>query len=241
MDINYEEIKGKKVLLYSGGLDSWLIDKLWKPDVKLYVDMNTKYSLSECFNLPKDVKRENLDLGKWEREDAIIPLRNLYLLMLASNYGDEITMGCLAGDRSLDKTYEFSEKSEELLNYLYSPQWWIPEGRKIKINTYFKQFTKTELLKKYLDEGGNIEQAWKESFSCYNPTGLDVCYNCKPCQRKFITFAELGYIDESWLPKIIPAIGRDMIPYIKAGTYGRGEKEESTILNIYERYKEYDK
>lgn len=27
----------KKVLLYSGGMDSWLIDKIWKPDVKLYV------------------------------------------------------------------------------------------------------------------------------------------------------------------------------------------------------------
>lgn len=25
----------KKVLLYSGGMDSWLIDKIWKPDVKL--------------------------------------------------------------------------------------------------------------------------------------------------------------------------------------------------------------
>lgn len=23
----------KKVLLYSGGMDSWLIDKIWKPDV----------------------------------------------------------------------------------------------------------------------------------------------------------------------------------------------------------------
>ena len=34
----------KKVLLYSGGMDSWLIDKLWKPDIRLYVDMNTRYS-----------------------------------------------------------------------------------------------------------------------------------------------------------------------------------------------------
>ena len=30
----------KKVLLYSGGLDSWLIDKLWNPDFKLYIDID---------------------------------------------------------------------------------------------------------------------------------------------------------------------------------------------------------
>ena len=240
MDINYNEIKGKKVLLYSGGLDSWLIDKLWKPDIKLYIDMNTEYSKQEIQNLPKDVIVDKLDLGKWERKDAIIPLRNLYLLMLASNYGDEIVMGCLNGDRSLDKTIEFSQKSEDMLNYLYSPQLWIPEGRNIKINTYFKQFTKTELLQKYLEQGGDIEKAWKESFSCYHPTGLDVCKTCKPCQRKFITFAQFGYVQESWLPIVIPAISKDMITPIKAGNYGRGEAEEKVILEIYEKHKEYD-
>ena len=40
----------KKVLLYSGGMDSWLIDKIWKPDVKLYVDMGTKYSQPQIRN-----------------------------------------------------------------------------------------------------------------------------------------------------------------------------------------------
>lgn len=241
MDINYEEIKGKKVLLYSGGLDSWLIDKLWKPDVKLYIDMNTEYSLAEKFILPKDVIKEELDLGKWERKDAIVPLRNLYLIMYATNYGDIICTGSLAGDRSLDKSFEFYDKTEDMINYLYGPQWWIPEGRHIEIERQFKYLTKTELLQKYLDQGGDIEKAWKESFSCYHPKGLDVCHVCKPCQRKFITFAEFGYVDESWLPFVIPAIGRDMIPQIKAGTYGRGEKEEQTIVEIYERYKEYDK
>lgn len=37
----------KKVLLYSGGMDSYLISKLWKPDVKLYVDLNSKYAKQE--------------------------------------------------------------------------------------------------------------------------------------------------------------------------------------------------
>ena len=77
-----------KVLLYSGGMDSWLIDKIWKPDVKLYVDMNTKYSQEEIKRLPSDVIIDKLDLSKWEREDKIIPLRNMYLIGIASNYGN---------------------------------------------------------------------------------------------------------------------------------------------------------
>ena len=232
----------KKVLLYSGGMDSWLIDKLWKPDIKLYVDMNTMYSQEEINRLPKDVILDKLDLGKWELDNAIIPLRNLYLLMWATNYMDDdgciITMGCLDGDRSLDKSFEFSKKAEDMLNYLYQPQWWLPDGRKVEVNTYFKQFTKSELLKKYLDNGGDITTVWKDTFSCYHPNEDGTpCKMCKPCQRKVISFYEFGFVDESWLPTIIPAIEKDMIPYIKDGTYGRGQKEEDLIMSFYEKYK----
>ena len=37
----------KKVLLYSGGMDSWLIDKIWQPDKKIYINMHTRYSEQE--------------------------------------------------------------------------------------------------------------------------------------------------------------------------------------------------
>ena len=123
----------KKVLLYSGGMDSWLIDKIWKPDVKLYVDMGTKYSQEEIKRLPADVVVEKLDLSKWERGDKIIPLRNMYLIGIATNYGNEICLGATAGDRVLDKSPVFADIYEQLLNYLYQKQHWTEE-RKIKIN-----------------------------------------------------------------------------------------------------------
>lgn len=229
--------KNAKVLLYSGGLDSWLIDKIWKPDVKLYVDMNTRYSKQEINKLPEDVIIEKLDLGKWERPDAIIPLRNLYLVMIALQYGDIVCLGATAGDRVLDKSYEFAEKTTDLMRYLYSPQWWNPEQRDIKIDLAFKDKTKQDLLQMYIDQGGNLETAWRDSFSCYNPDEEgNVCKSCKPCFRKFCAFAEFGFVDESWLPVVIPYIGREIIPQIENGTYGRGEKEEQLILNIYNKY-----
>lgn len=230
----------KKVLLYSGGMDSWLIDKLWKPDIKLYVDMNTRYSKQEISKLSSDVIIEKLDLSKWERPDSIIPLRNLFLACIATFYGDYICLGATAGDRVLDKSYKFAEKTTDLLRYLYSPQWWNPRQRDIKICLDYKDKTKTELLQMYIAEGGDIKKAWKESFSCYQPNKLEPCMHCKPCFRKFISFAEVGFVDKKWLPTVIPYIAQEIIPQIDRGAYGRGEVEERQIREIYERYKRYD-
>ena len=114
----------KKVLLYSGGMDSWLIDKIWKPDIKLFIDINTNSSNAELEHLPNDVVVTHLrDLGKLERKsDFILPLRNAYLILMATNYGDDICLGANATDATLDKTYEFANKFTDRLNYMYGKQ-----------------------------------------------------------------------------------------------------------------------
>lgn len=240
----------KKILLYSGGMDSWLIDKIWKPDEKIYINMHTRYSEQEINKLKargEDVKILDFPLGQYEREDKIIPLRNLYLVMAICNYtGNEdvdICLGATAGDRVLDKSKGFVERANELLNYLYQPQWWIPEGKKVNVNINFKDKTKEDLLQMYLDNGGTLEEAFKGSFSCYEPDEENhECWSCKPCFRKFVAFASKGYeFPEEVLEKVIPYISKEIIPDIKAGTYGRGEAEEKAILEIFDKYKEYDK
>lgn len=225
----------KKVLLYSGGLDSYLISHIWNPDVRLYIDIKGTYNEVEKAHLPSNVIIETLDLSKFEREDKIIPLRNLFFTMIASYYGQEICLGATAGDRVLDKSFMFAEKTSELLSYLYSPQWWIPEGKEIKINLDFKNLTKKDLLLEYLKQGGSLATAYHNSFSCYFPKdNNEECWNCKPCFRKWIAFAELGYI-EHYEP--LKYIEKEIIPLIKSGSYGRGEEEKS-ILSIYEKYKD---
>lgn len=224
-----ENIKGKKVLLYSGGMDSWLIDKLWKPDVKLYVDVNSSYTQPEIDNLPDDVIIEKLNLGKWERVDKILPLRNVYFILMASNYGDEICLGATAGDRVLDKSPEFGRKMTDLLTYLYQEQHWTPE-RHIKVNLDFKNYTKAELIKMYLDQGGDIEEAFNQSFSCYSPTNNHECWECKPCFRKWVAFKLNGYkFDQKVNDKCINYIKTGILPQIEAGTYNRKDEEREIL------------
>ena len=157
----------QKILLYSGGMDSYLIDKLWKPDRRIYVDMHTRYSKQEINCIKKrrdDVEFIDFPLGQWEREDKIIPLRNLYLPMVICNItGDEdvdICLGATAGDRVLDKSQEYVEKATDLLNYLYQPQWWIPNGKKVRVNIDYKKYTKEDLLKMYMEQGGYLDKSY---------------------------------------------------------------------------------
>lgn len=225
----------KKVLLYSGGMDSWLISHLWKPDVKLYIDTGSSYAAEERRRLPPDITIEHLDLNRFERADKIIPLRNLFFVMLASYYGDKICLGATYGDRVLDKSVIFAQKASGLLSYLYRPQHWT-EGRRISVGVPFKNFTKAELLKQYLDEGGDMETAFRESFSCYEPDAQGrECWHCKPCARKAVAFLLNGYHFED--PAALDGVRSyiaGILPEIQAGTYGRGPKEEDEIIKAYQ-------
>lgn len=242
-----------KILLFSGGSDSVLISHLYKPDYLVYIDMNTRYSKEEIEKIKSGPFKDKVKfieahfLGRYEREDAIIPLRNLYLPMIVCNefpveeYGDlDICLGATAGDRVLDKSPEFAEKTSELLNYLYSPQHWIPEGRKIRINIDYKKYTKTEMLKLYKDQGGDIEKLWSESFSCYEPIDGHECWHCKPCFRKYIAYKLNGMkFKPEHESTVINYIKSEIYPQIEAGTYGRAdeEREIKEVLKLYEESK----
>lgn len=185
----------KKVLLYSGGMDSWLIDKLWKPDIKLYVNMHTEYSQQEISRLPKDVKVVDFPLVQYSLENSIIPLRNAYLFMVACNEtGFEsvmICLGALNGDRINDKSTLFVNLLQPLLTYLYMPQQSQP-GKEVTVALPFKDYSKRELLEQYVKEGGTLEEAWQNSFSCYHPIHDKPCLSCKACFRKAIPFIVAG-------------------------------------------------
>lgn len=233
----------KKILLYSGGMDSWLIDKLWKPDMLVYINMHTRYSENEINHIKSqrnDVTFIDFPLGQWERDDAIIPLRNLYLPMVICNITGEddidICLGATSGDRVLDKSYEFVKKANDILNYLYQPQHWIPNGKKVKLNIDFKNFTKTQLLEMYLKDGGDINEAFNASFSCYNPSNGCECWQCKPCFRKYVSFALNGMtFNDDITKKVINYIKKEIKPQIDAGTYGRRD-EELEINKVLELY-----
>ena len=234
-----------KVLLYSNGMDSWLISELWKPDVKLYVNMSTSYSDVEIAKLPKDVKIVDFPLGQFEEESKFIPMRNLYLLMIASNYGDEICLGATAGDwGSKDKTPEFLDRAEDMINYLLGKQSKVEGDRHIHICRDFIYKFKTDLVNDYLEQGGDIRRIWDESFSCFTPVDGRPCLHCKPCFRKFTSLAGYGCtFTEDERRRIWEYCRSEIVPRSKCinATYYSERGEEGRIAEkvVRELYDEF--
>ena len=229
-----------KVLLYSGGMDSWLIDKLWKPDIKIYIDVQGAYNQHELEKLPPDVRIVEMPIGIYEHKDKYIPLRNLYFLMIASNYGDEICLGATAGDWNLkDKSPQFFDMCEDMLNFLLQD-----DNREIKIVREYLNMSKNDLLEEYLKNGGSIKTAYNESFSCYESTDGNPCMNCKPCFRKYVVFKSHGYeFSEQDDKKMFEYIRKEVVPMSKLGSHtyytertGEGKEAEKIVNELYEKF-----
>ena len=180
-----ETVRNKTVLLYSGGMDSLIIDQIMKPDVLLNISMDSNYDKRERLSMKYDDRMIFLDdvlnLGQYERDDAIIPNRNAHLVLLASHYGETILLGSVSGDRSFDKDEKFYMRMEDLLNHMWQEQHWTEE-RKFEVYSPYKDKTKTELVKEFLENEGQVT-ALAESYSCYEG-GEKHCGTCKACFRK---------------------------------------------------------
>lgn len=234
-----------KVLLYSGGTDSWLIEKLWKPDKKIYINIHGFYSDAEIARLPDDVEiLDFAELGKAEDKNTnFVPLRNLYFLMIASNYGDEVCLGATLSDRgSKDKREEFLDKAQDIIDYCLLGNSFA-EDKHIKICKDYVGLHKFQIIKMYLDAGGTIEEFVKDSFSCYHSINGKECMHCKQCYKKFLEAFYFGhnYSDLEEI-KMINYLKNNVIPLNNhEGTYftdrtGEGEYMKQSVDRLFKQY-----
>ena len=231
-----EKNRNKTVLLYSGGMDSLMIDYLLEPNVLLNISMNSAYDARERESFPDGeyVFLDNvIDLGRYERDDAIIPNRNAHLVLLASHYGETIWLGSVSGDRSFDKDELFYSHMETLLNHMWQSQHWTEE-RIFTISSPFKDITKTRLVQEYLYSGGKSESLF-ESYSCYEGEELH-CGHCKACFRKWVALENNGLITgvEYWqkVPWEAPWLEEVLLQIFNGGYRGL---EDTDIIDALEK------
>ena len=243
-----EKPTGNMVLLFSGGMDSVIFDHLLKPDVLLYLPTGSKYEYIETKKLDDlamkgyiDSKKlvvlpDVLNLSLFERDDAIVPNRNAFLLLFASLYGEILILGSVQGDRSYDKDEIFYDKMMALLNHMWQEQHWTEE-KTFKVMSPYKNTTKTQLIKDYLADGGKPE-ILLESYSCYEGKE-QLCGWCKPCFRKWVSLHNNGIQipkkyykydpwDAPWLP--------ELKPMLLEGTY-RGMEDIDWCLAVRDKGK----
>lgn len=233
-----------KVMLYSGGMDSWLISRLWKPDVKLYINIDGDYSKEEIKKLPKDVKIVDFPLlGEFELPNKFVPLRNLYFLMIASHFGNKVCLGAMAGDwGNNDKTPKFLEDTDAMLKYLWDDK---KVRKPIEVEQGFIYKNKSQLLKDYIAQGGTADEVRQATFSCYTPNeeGKE-CFECYPCFRKFaLLYANGCHYTYEERKKMWQYVKTQIIPTKEEGGYqgtyytDRGDESKDLILAV-EKLKE---
>jgi len=243
-----EKPTGKMVLLFSGGMDSVIFDHLLQPDVLLYLPTGSKYEDIETKKMLDLTSKgyvdgsklvvlpDVLNLSKFERDDAIVPNRNAFLLLFASLYGETLILGSVQGDRSYDKDEIFYDKMEALLNHMWQEQHWTEE-KTFKVMSPYKNTTKTQLVKDYLADGGNSE-ILLESYSCYEGKE-QLCGWCKPCFRKWVSLHNNGieipenyYKNNPWDAPWLP----ELKPMLLEGTY-RGMEDIDWCLALRDKGK----
>jgi len=182
-----------EILLNSAGLDSFPAWHYLGRPPTLYVDLGHRYRDHELATVRDLAKRchmqltvsTELDLSAWEPdEDPIIPLRNVYLAMLASRHADTIWCVGVKGDHTLDKSPgAFARMSTFLSEFA---------GRPIRVDSPFWEMTKTDIVAWYLKKGLPVENLLA-TFSCMRPHTHRVhCGRCPSCLRRWIALANNG-------------------------------------------------
>ncbi len=200
---------GKSVLLFSGGMDSVIHAELLNPDILLRISMNETYERMEEQQAKKVVYtmaweekykeiKDVFNFKSMELSNLIIPNRNAYLILKASEYGEKIYLSSIEGDGVFDKSEKFFQLMKDVLDHVWQEYNWT-EQRTFEVLAPFKRVTKTELLSAFLNkvrnEGNPGEDAFVPiltSYSCF--TGNEQpCGVCKPCTRKAVALINNGY------------------------------------------------
>lgn len=185
------------VVAYSGGLDSyicryWLQSKGCKDTVYVYFDLNSRYTETELVYIKRQsniiIDSSLSFLGQYEQgKFAFVPGRNLFIAMtLALKYRDIVVICGLKDDQVEDKNEDVFRQWSTMLSTLFR--------RPIKVVSPFWKYDKLDVVKNfYLDIGGSLDSLYRDTFSCYNPTGYQPCLSCPACFRKYVVFRCYGY------------------------------------------------
>ena len=186
------ETRVPEILLFSAGLDSYPAWHYLGCPPGLYFDLGHRYAsqertaiaaLADAAGIDVEISDE-LRLGAWEAEDAIIPLRNVHLAMLAANRAEVVWCIGVKGDRTLDKSSEaFADMGRFIARFSERP---------VRVDSPFWNMTKTEIIAWYLAQGLPVEHLLL-TFSCSRTDGSTThCGRCPSCLRRWTSLVNNG-------------------------------------------------
>jgi 7-cyano-7-deazaguanine synthase len=178
----------EKILLFGGGIDSYVAYHYLKKPQTVYFNLGHKYAQKERIKvqqlIPTTIIDRSIYLGDIEQKDSHILYRNLFLVLLASaKYSDNIYLCGVKDDRVEDNNKDFYARASELMSLL--------SGRKITVSSPFIDMTKDEVVKLYLKHYGTTDDLLA-TYSCFSEIEMNYCGKCPACFRKWIVLRNNG-------------------------------------------------
>lgn len=133
---------------------------------------------------------KSLKLGQWELPNGYLPYRNLYFLMAAAQYAENVILAQIS-EYAPDKCQHFYRRTEKLLREIGHGKF---QGidKTVKIWTPFASYTKTRLVREYLRHFP--AEDLKLTTSCY-ASGLVNCGVCSGCVTRYIAMKNNGILE----------------------------------------------
>jgi len=201
----------KVVILYSGGLDSFVMWKIAEKegyDYKLvHFDIGQPYAKKELEAIKKlgekvEIRKvdwinsEEQIKGKKDNFSIFIPGRNLTLASLAASIylPDEVWLGALMGEihkDATDKNLTFLNETNKLFKYVFSP---FERQPQVKFPLVDRKMGKFEEVKWLIDNGIPKEEILETSSCLSGEEGK--CGTCMVCCRRHYIFKELGFSEK---------------------------------------------
>jgi len=213
------------ILLFSGGLDSYIAwEYLHKPET-LYFDIGHRYCANEVEVvrklIPDTIIDTRLDLADWEEPDANIPMRNAFFIMLATHYKYDIVLVVQKGEMDIpDRCPKFFREIGEWVAFLRG------DNKTITVMSPFFHMTKTQMVTWYLKNVSGMGAALYQTRSCYMPTELP-CGACSACFRRWVAFENNGLKENHENPILEYIKIPEYVKKMRAGTYDKHRAGET--------------
>ena len=207
----------KRIQLFSGGLDSYMLWHLLDKPQAVYIRYGHKYQERELDTIAAlqavepELQITILDgpqVGVTEKSDGHIPHRNLLLVTTAAAMlnPEVIYLGALRGEASRDKSYRFLRRTTRLLSSCEQP---------VRVLSPSKRYTKTRLVRKFIKQYPDKVKHLAITRSCYADTELP-CGRCVACYKRWVAMINNG-IEEKY--QVSPAFAversvRGLLPYV---------------------------
>lgn len=225
------------VLLYSTGLDSELYRLLEQPEKLLFFKSGARYEKFEELQLRKFQEMRMLDFHEiiiddtlnfktLEQANAIVPMRNVFYILRALEYSQNVLIGVTYYDLHYDKQPDvLGALITFVQNYYYYrdvPETW--DNVRPHILTPYRDLTKGELLKLAIDEGKDVSHI-PALRTCYDGHSEKGCGKCKSCVAKAMALAVNGLFKPYYWDADPRKVGTEWIHFYDEQSWGNIDQE----------------